>query len=179
MVAAPRKAKDELLDILRAAGLEPDVIDIAPLPALNALLRSRGTAAGGEEPVALMDLGGLSRVLAVALPGGEVYTRNLKRSGDGSAEGTDEDVTHLIQEAADTLRFLNVRRRGDPIREIHLCGGASLSDVLRERISGSLGVDVRIPDPFAGLEMTAASTPAPAERACMVSAVGLALWWQE
>lgn len=179
LVAAPRKAKDELLRILNGAGIEPDVIDVEPLPALNALLATRGASDHPEQPMALMDLGGLSRTLAVALPDGEIYIRNLKVPERVLSEENDADVGDLIRETGDTLRFLNVRRRDQSIGELHLCGGSSLSEWLKTKLSTALGVDVKAPDPFLGLELASSATPAPAEKVCMVSAVGLALWWQD
>ena len=166
LAAAPRGERNDLLGALAECDIDPDVVDIHPLPAVNAVLAVRGPL---DRAVGVLDLGAASRNLAVVYPGGELYTRRLEVAGEANGELTQALVRHL----GDTLRFLNTRHRERTLEELFVCGGHAAQTDLVEALALGLGITVLASDPF-GEATFSGDAPSSPERATLVSAAGLA-----
>jgi type IV pilus assembly protein PilM len=204
LVACPLDRRNEVLGILDASGIEPDVLDAKPLPALNAVLEAHPPAAGASWTVVL-DLGASSSALAAVLPEGNFYHRLLEFTSDSvtasiekefhldypSAErvkvALQREVTTqaepwmeaplkgLFRELEETFRFLGLRHRTRSVGRLYLVGGGGLLHGIRERLANVLQVEVSRPDPFRAWKED--RRPAPEDALRLVEALGLATWW--
>jgi type IV pilus assembly protein PilM len=207
LVAAPQARRDDVLEELERAGIQPEVLDAQPLPALNAVLAAYPPESGAGWHI-LLELGARSSVLAAVLADGSFYSRPLDFTGDaltrilkaeleldqaaaervkrelreferGAPVGLlDSPLEILVREIRETLRFLTVRRRNLEPGRIFLSGGSGLLPGLRDTLADALGVEVVYPDPFQGVLAEPGSRPGPAESPWLIGALGLARWWE-
>jgi type IV pilus assembly protein PilM len=203
LVATSREKRNRILETLLEVGIDPEVLDAQPLPAVNAILETYPRESDGWRIV--LDVGADATTLAAVLPDGSFYSRPLEFTGSaltqsleraldverpeaeimkreatvGSGEGGDVVRNHLrglTSGVIETVRFLGVRKRQSPVSRIFLCGGGTLLAGLRDQLAAALHVPVEHPDPFRELP---ASGPRPgsAEVPWLVGALGLARWW--
>lgn len=184
LAAAPRRERDSLLRVLREVGIEPDVIDVHPLPMINALLAAHPPEGDGGS-LGMLDCGAGSSMLATTGVAGAFYSRSLEFDSSAlfgeekkSAAKTEQKaIDALVREVGETARFFNARNREHPLKRIYLCGGAAVLDGLDRQMTERLGVEVAIPDPFAGCELAVDAPSTASERAQLMTATGLARWW--
>jgi type IV pilus assembly protein PilM len=203
LAAAPLARRNEVLGILDGVGIEPEVLDVKPLPALNAVMEAHPAEAGATWTVVL-DLGGSSTTLAAALPDGTFYFRLLEFASDAitdsirsefdldrrSAERVkvalqrevlareepwmEQPLKGLLRELEETFRFLALRHRTRSVSRLYLVGGGALLRGIRQRLSETLHVEVERPDLFRTAQGDA---PSAAEGLILSEALGLARWW--
>lgn len=203
LVATSRETRNRLLETLADAGIDPEVLDAQPLPAVNAILDARpGDDAGW---VIVLDVGAGSTTLAAVLPDGSFYSRSLEFTGGGLTRSLEralgveapeaeilkrelgkdaeeggsvvrDHLRGLTSGVIETVRFLGVRKRESPVSRIFLCGGGTLLSGLRDQLSAALHVPVEYPDPFRELQVSG-RRPEAAEIPWLVGALGLARWW--
>lgn len=184
LVAVPRDIVDAQVRVLRAAGLKPVVIEIAPLAVLRTL------------PLALdcmlIDLGAEVSMVTLFQKGTPVFTRNIpiggnritkllmekknisreeaerfKMSGGLSEESLLADdegrfllvdivgiVHDLAQEVLRTIEYYRVQNRSVSVLHVYLTGGSSQIGTLPEYFAKELNIPVTVHDPLAGLEAT-------------------------
>jgi type IV pilus assembly protein PilM len=203
LVATSRETRNRLLQTLGEAGIDPEVLDAQPLPAVNAILD--GTPDAEDGWVIVLDVGAGSTTLAAVLPDGSFYSRSLEFTGGSLTRSLEralgierpeaEILKRELQKSADeggsvvrdhlrgltsgvieTVRFLGVRRRQSPVSRIYLCGGGTLLAGLREQLAAALHVPVEYPDPFRDLPVSG-RRPEETEIPWLVGALGLARWW--
>jgi type IV pilus assembly protein PilM len=203
LVATSRETRNRILETLTQAGVDPEVLDAQPLPAVNAIL---DTCPGDEDGwVIVLDVGAGSTTLAAVLPDGSFYSRSLDFTGGGLTRSLEralgverpeaeilkrelgkdaEEGGSVVQDhlrgltsgVIETVRFLGVRRRQSPVSRIFLCGGGTLLPGLRDWLAAALHVPVEYPDPFQDLPVSG-RRPDAIEIPWLVGALGLARWW--
>ncbi|MCK6556706.1 pilus assembly protein PilM [Candidatus Binatia bacterium] len=139
-----RKDLDEHLGMLAAAGLDPKVVDVAPLATLNVL-----SLVGEELPGTYVYVGGSMRRLLVALFRNRrlVGVRTLvagppaAAAGNGHAAGTEDQVAALVGEVRWTLLALNEAPFDDGLPCL-VAGEGSEFEALMRGLAG-LDLDVR------------------------------------
>jgi Tfp pilus assembly PilM family ATPase len=87
-------------------------------------------------------------------------------------------LLELVREIGETLRHLTVRQRMRRVSHVYVFGGLALLAGLSERLNAALGVAVEHPDPLAGMVVPADGRPEPEDRVRLVTAAGLARWWE-
>lgn len=176
LAAVSRKRRQAVLEVLRRAGLDPEVIDLEPLAGLNALF---GQQPAGDEVLALVDLGARQAAVHVSARQGGFFSRSLSlpapAAGDAPALAPyAENLRELIRE---TFTFYRGRFRRE-IRSIYLGGGGALLPGLAGLLRGMVDWPVAVFDPLEGLLARApAKTDPAAGGARFVTACGLCRWW--
>jgi len=169
--AAPRTVRDFPVEALRVAGLEPDVVDLEPLAALNALAGSGAIAGVGEHAVGLLDLGSARAMLHVWGPEGGLLSREVgPAAGVGGGDVWSGGLTGAVRE---TIVFFRGRFRREVVH-LYLTGGGSAAPGLVEALGAALGLDVTVFDPLPGLALPGGDT---AEGPRYTVACGLCRWW--
>jgi Tfp pilus assembly PilM family ATPase len=179
LAAAPRFLRDFPVRVLARLGLEPEVIDLQPLAALNELFAHLPATAGHEEAAALLDLGARQATLHIASRQGGFLSRAV---GPGAppaetAEALATYTTELAAGVSQTLTFYRGRYRKD-VGHFHLCGGGALLADLPQTMSHALQQAVVVLQPLAGLADTARHLHDTSHGgAQFVTACGLCRWW--
>jgi len=175
LAAVSAGERKQLLRTLAAAGVDPEVIDIHPLPEVNAVLRAHPPAVTEAAATGILSLTDRARVVAAVYPGGELYTRILE--GEGGSLDSDDAIQHLVRQLGDTVRFLNTKNRAAPLREFYVCSTPGIPEGVLEMVSTALGMPLILPDPFRGMRFEG-EEPGEGDRARLCSAAGLAQWWR-
>ena len=176
LAALPQTERAYLLESLAGCGVEPDVMDIHPLPEVNAMLAAHTPSVTDPVALGVLSLTDRAQAVAVVYPGGELYTRTLEQNGNPTL--SEAGIQHLIRQIGDTLRFLNTKNRTYPVREFFLCGWDAADEGLREIVATAIGVPMNLPAPFRGMRLQPPA-PEPSEGSLLAAAVGLSQWWRE
>jgi type IV pilus assembly protein PilM len=207
LVAVPAKRRNEVLETLIETGIDPDVLDAQPLPAVNAVLGAH-LADSEKGWMVILDLGASSSTVTAILPDGSFYSRPLEFAGQAltrrvehelgldlpDAEilkreleereagpvrtAIDEPLRDLVRALGETIRFLRVRRRELPVGRLYLCGGGALLAGIREHLASALQIEVIHPDPFRDVAGESGPRPDWREVPWLIGALGLARWWE-
>lgn len=177
--AAPRAVRDYPVEVLRLAGLEPDVVDLEPLAALNAVAAAEVGAGSEGQAVGLLDLGGQRAVLHLWSRSGGLLSRQV---GAGSPAARPEDGGAAYGEALaasvlETSVFFRGRHRR-PVVRLYLSGGGANLPGVRTALEHALDLPVIVFDPLLGLNIEASGcADASAGTSRFVTACGLCRWW--
>jgi len=181
LAAAPAAARDFALAVLDELGIDPHVVDVEPLAALNELLaRAPERTGAGAEALALLDIGAAHTALHVAGRRGGVLSR---RVGDGvgacGEDGAADRFAAMVDRVRETLTFFRGRHRRE-IAGVFLAGGGALREGCAESLGRALGREVAPLDPIADLGREArGARQAAAGGPRYVTACGLCRWWDE
>lgn len=180
LAAVPRAARDFVLAVLDEFGLEPHVVDLEPLAALNELLaRHPESSTGNGEALALLDVGGSRTALHLAGRAGGVLSR---RVGDGmGACGPSGPEPVKVLEMATRIRETLTHFRGrhhQQVQQLYLAGGGALSPGCVEALGQGLRMRVAVLDPLDPLGRSARGWDEVAQSGPrFVTACGLCRWW--
>jgi len=179
LAAVPGPRRDQTLSVLKKCGLEPEVVDLEPLAGLNALFASLPEGTAPETAAGLVDLGSRRAAMYISSRGGGLISRVV---GPGVPSGEPAGVLaayadELGEHIRETVTFYRGRHRKD-VSAISLAGGGALEPGLVELIERSVGREVAVLDPMAGLA-DGAQGRAEAEEgpSRFVTACGLCRWW--
>jgi type IV pilus assembly protein PilM len=175
LVAARRSACERVVNVLKAAGLTPNCIDVDPVATLNAFLL--GHAPEPDKPTALLNLGAKHSSVSILSDGLPAFTRTIEIGGEGLSLaiarglGVELDEAERLKVFGDPLvqphleMVLNsiarqVRTSFDyfeglanrTVCELYVSGGASLLHGLREFLSSALGIPTRDWNPLDGID---------------------------
>lgn len=190
--ACPRRLVRDAVGSAEAAGLECEIVDVAPLAGLNAIIHAQAPdSARGD--FALLDIGGsgstltlykrdeflLSRRIAL---GGDAMTSEMARklgvsfeeaerrkcADDDSRDAAripliDETISSLGAEIATTMAFFASRAGAEPTEALTLGGRGARTAGLLEVLEGMMGRPVRLADSPASFDRE--SAPAGADAA--------------
>jgi len=179
LAAAPSAQRDFSLHVLAKNGIEPEVVEVEPLAALNSLSAEPMKQAAPDVVHGLLDLGGRHAALVLKGQPGSLLSRPVGPSAPRTDDPTKTNgyAEALIEGIRETLTFYRGRHRAD-VDAIHVCGGGSLREGIVERLAGGLRLTVDLLDPLgdladaaSGIEEAASSGPR------FSTAVGLARWW--
>jgi Tfp pilus assembly PilM family ATPase len=162
--------------VLNDVGVDPEVVDVAPLALLNALEGAEPEALGPERTVALLDLGHSATTLVFARKGGVVYSRPLTVVGKAA---TADALASAFRETANFYAQMNERR---PVDRMYLTGGGAADAARRSSLAEALGISVTVLDaarrltysPGRGQTPTTEQLAAEAPR--LAVALGLIYW---
>ncbi len=177
--AAPRAVRDFPVEVLRQAGLEPDVVDLEPLAALNAVAAAEVGAGSEQQAVGLLDLGSARAVLHLWSRAGGLLSRQVGPGAPATApadSGTayGEALTPSVLET--TIFFRGRHRR--PVARLYLSGGGAGLPGVRQALEHALDLPVVVFDPLLGLNIdTGGCADAAAGTSRFVTACGLCRWW--
>jgi Tfp pilus assembly PilM family ATPase len=176
LAAVPRVERDAALAILRLAGLEPQVVDLQPLAALNAVLAQAGPQP--TEATALLDLGAGHAAIHVGGRGGALLSRTL--AAGGSPNGGQDAAAwraDLVEQLAQTLTFYRGRHRRRVARIVVAGRGALIPGVL-DGLQGGLEETVVAFASLPGLAAEAVGRQEIAgQESLFAAAYGLCRWW--
>jgi Tfp pilus assembly PilM family ATPase len=179
--AAPREARNFPVEVLRLAGLEPDVVDLEPLAELNALAAIPGGAGTDEQAVGLLDLGGSRAVLHLWSRAGGLLSRDVGEPAPG-VPPTDEGETYgaaLAGPVRESATFFRGRHRRDVAR-LYLAGGGARFKGVQRALARALEVPCLVFDPLQGLSVDVEGCIDAAEAPMrFVTACGLCRWWDQ
>lgn len=177
MVVATRISEAEKrLQLLKAAGLSPLVLDVDSVAVLNAF-EATGIASGAHGGVALIHIGSRQTHLSVLHDGCPAFTREmevggemltaaiarglgtpladaeaLKVSGDPSAASPLEaPLRSLAGQFRSSLDYYQ-GKSGSGVSRVYISGGTSLLDPLGTSLSETLSVPVERWDPFQSMD---------------------------
>ncbi len=179
LLAAASAAQREFpLRVLARFGLEPEVIDIEALAALNALLATLPPEAVRDCAVGLLDLGAQEAQLYVTQAEGGLLTRAL---GDAFTDPDDEVgvqgyAAGLIQRLRETLTFYRGRYRRE-VTSLFLCGGGARPPSIRTALRDALDLPVSVLNPFSDTVLSSGIKLDEPDAARFVTACGLCRWW--
>lgn len=177
MVGAPDALVQSRIKVLAAAGIEPEVVDAAPLALLNALEGAEPEAMAPGRTVAVLDLGASAATLVLARKGGVVYARSLaipSRTGTPPAG--------LVPAVRETVQFFAQMNERRPVDLLFVCGGGATDGSVARELGGPLGLPVKVLDATRRLTYSPArgQTPGSEELAALsprlAVALGLLYW---
>ena len=183
LAACHSEIVEERVSVLRAAGLEPAVVDVEAFAIENACenLADEWNAVG-PEAVAIADIGAHTTSVIVVQNGRVIYTRE---QNIGGARLT-EDIQHryhyepeqaeaakrdgnlpenyeaqvqapfldaVAQEIRGALQFYHAAGSGEDVGAVWLVGGCAAAPDLARMVSQYAGVPARVFNPFANLRM--------------------------
>lgn len=175
VVGAPEALVQSRVRALGSVGIEPELVDVAPLAALNALEWAEPGLVRSDRTLAVIDLGASAVVMTFARDNGVVYSRSL-RPVTGGVDAMAAGIEPAFRETAAFYAQMNERREID---RVFLCGGGALTEGLSGRLAGMLGLPVAPLDASRRLIYSPArNMDRPAERLAVLSprlavAVGL------
>lgn len=179
--AAPREARDFPVEVLRLAGLEPDVVDLEPLAALNAVAAAGRGATGDDQAVGLLDLGGARATLHLWARAGGLLSRDVGEAAPALAPADDGEACGrmLSGPVRETATFFRGRHRRE-VALIYLAGGGARFAGVPRALEQALGIPCRALDPLQGLAIEADGC-ADALQGTMrfTTACGLCRWWDQ
>lgn len=180
LAATPASGRDFPLHVLARAGLEPEVVDLEPLAALNALLAVAGGEAESGKALGLLDLGGRHSMLHITGRSGGVVSRPVG-PGAPSAGRSREDVVAfaetIIERVRETLTFYRGRHRAE-VAKLFLSGGGTTLPGMADLLIEKAGLAAAVFDPLNGLAPAAGEAQgAAAAGPRFVTACGLCRWW--
>lgn len=176
LVATRTTDAERRVEMLKAAGLSPVILDVDSLAVLNAF-ETMGPS--GEEPdvIGLIHLGSRQTNLSVLQNGTPVFTRDVEVGGGGitvaiarglgislsDAEGLKVSGDAIIQPHLEiVLRSIVHQLRssfdyyqgnsGKEVKKVYVSGGTSLLSSLTEFLSDSLGIPVVSWSPLQGID---------------------------
>lgn len=142
LVAARRTMVEALVETIRAAGLQPQGIDLDAF----ALVRMLAEASGEEQSARVFcHLAGLSN-LAIASGTSCAFTRALSTSWEA------ENASFaLADEIRSSIDYYGTQPEAKPIRQVVLSGPGCQDEALVAALSDQLGVPTEVADPMRGL----------------------------
>lgn len=177
--AAPRTVRDYPVEVLKLAGLEPDVVDLEPLAALNAVAAAEVGAGSDGQAVGLLDLGSERAVLHLWSRAGGLLSRQVG-AGAPATQPTDGAAAYgesLAPSVLETTIFFRGRHRR-PVARLYLSGGGAALAGVRQALEHALDLPVVVFDPLLGLNIDAEGCKdAAAGTSRFVTACGLCRWW--
>jgi Tfp pilus assembly PilM family ATPase len=181
--AAPEAQRNFPLSVLSRLGLEPEVIDLEPLAALNELMAHDEVGREPDVAVGLLDIGGAHAALHITARSGGLLTRQIFSRAAGENEGGDpiSDAKALAGRIQETFTFYRGRYRKD-VQHLFVSGGGALDERRREILGETLHQPVSPLGPSDDLMKSARSYPsdaaAPTAQRFTV-ACGLCRWWDD
>jgi len=177
MVGAPDSLVQSRIQVLNGAGIDPEVVDVAPLALLNALEGSDPEAMVPGRTVAIADLGHSASTLVFNRRGGAVYSRSVAAIDNGNSGG--KELAQAFRETAQFYAQMNERRTID---QLYLTGGGALIEDLSVALADRLKLPVAVLDatrrlaysPGRGQKLEEAELSAQAPR--LAVALGLLFW---
>ncbi len=143
--AIPRARRDFAVSVLAGAGLEPEVVDLEPLSALNQAIASG--AGRGDEAIAVLDVGGRQTSIHIAHRDAGFLSRHIGPGSAATENGTSVDafLSGVARRTEETMTFYRGRHRQE-VGAVFLIGGGSL-------LSGSLDfLRQKLEQPVSGLD---------------------------
>ena len=144
MVGVPNELVKDRVRVLESVGIEPHIVDAAPLSLVNALEGSHPEALPTGRTVAILDIGGASSTFVFLRPGGVVYTRHVSVT----AESPVASLASAFRETANFFGQMNERR---PVDQVYLAGGGALVTGAKDELARQLGLSVALLDATQGL----------------------------
>ncbi len=177
MAAVPRARRDWVVAVLAQAGLEPEVVDLEPLAALNALFAELPPQTALDEAVGLLDLGGRHASLHIASRRGGLLTRTVGPDAPADPASPQEHGFRLKLSAGieQTITFYRGRYRQE-ISTIHVAGGGALAAGRLEALQESTGKRFELFRPLASLGARGEIDGRPLGPQYLM-ACGLCRWW--
>ena len=199
LVAARRNACERVLNILKAARLTANCIDVDPIATINAFQLS--TTPEPDKPTALLNIGAKQTTVSILSGGIPAFTRCIEIGGEGLSLAIARGLGVELEEAerlkvfGDTLiqphldMVLNSIARqvrtsfdyfeglaGRTVSQIYLSGGTAKLEGLSEFLVSALGVPAHEWNPLEGIETSAfaADEALPSLAPTLDVAVGLA-----
>jgi type IV pilus assembly protein PilM len=181
LVAAQRTMVETVVNAVRAAKLEPVMVDLDAFAVMRAL-SPQGAVAGSAGEM-LIDIGasvtnivvheaGTPRFVRILLMGGATTTESLvgalgithdqadrlKATGGGdpssdAARLISERANRFVDEIRGSLDFYVAQASSSPVRRVLLTGGGSLLPGLRQRLEQALQLPVEAGHPFQDLKI--------------------------
>jgi type IV pilus assembly protein PilM len=180
LAAGSTPQRDFALRVLGRVGLEPEVIDIEALAALNALHASLGGEDASDQVIGLLDVGSKRAALHIGSRGGGLLSRALGAGAPpvaSNGEGLAAYVETLVDRLRETLTFYRGRHR-EEVDRLYLAGGGALLPGLPEGLADGVGLSISLLDPLKGLLVNGAGGESLAGLGPrFVTACGLSRWW--
>jgi type IV pilus assembly protein PilM len=153
LAAAEQRNLDAHVSILMDAGVEPDVIDLAPLALVNEV-QEEGLLEGA---VAAVDLGASTLSFAAYRDGGLLLVRSVRMPArpagttSGESEGGEAQSqweSFVLKEMQRSLAFYNSETGRRGIDKIYLSGGRALAPGITERFTQTLNIPTALLNPL-------------------------------
>lgn len=181
LAAVERCVIDEHLSLLSMAGVEPRIVDLAPLALMNEL-EEEGLVEG--RTVAVIEIGRAITNLSVYKRHGVLFARcipmrsapvlessdrepgatEMEREDGESGENAQESADTLagchsaggwadfvVEEVRHSLAFYDIESGKQGIEKVYLAGGRALVPGIADAFTEALGVPTEVLDPFEGL----------------------------
>jgi type IV pilus assembly protein PilM len=176
LVATRTTDAERRVEMLKAAGLSPIILDVDSLAILNAF-ETKGLSGDEPDVIGLIHLGSRQTNLSVLQSGNPAFTRDIEVGGGGitvaiarglgislsDAEGLKLSGDAIIQPHLEiVLRSIVHQLRssfdyyqgnsGKEVKKVYVSGGTSLLSSLTEFLTDSLGIPVVSWDPLQGID---------------------------
>lgn len=164
LVAAPRRAINEQVEVLERIGAEPWVVDAKPLAAINALMRQQPLAA--EEALGLLEVSPKGATLTLVTDQGHLLTRGVglgyaerdpglaPQPFDPNAETVEESAARIAARAA-LMRQPGQARNAGPSNNVNMDALASQPRATKDDQGRRAADSAEVPVGMAGLERLA------------------------
>jgi len=162
LAAAEQRHIDDHVGLVCEAGVEPLVVDLAPLALMNEL-DEEGLMDGGA--VAAIDIGVGTLSVSIYRKGGLLLVRSVRmpvNAGDAargaagdrteSAEARSRWQTFVLKEVQRSLAFYNTETGRRGIDRIFLTGGRALADGIAGQFTEALRVETEVLNPLERVE---------------------------
>jgi len=141
-VAVPRKETQRHLDLLAAAGLHTDILDVGCVAIANLYLSLHGDTHGGEA-VCLVHLQDHCVDLAILNGHNFLYPRSIYSPAQAWAQALDR----LVENMRNELKYFEFKLSQHPVQKVVLLGPANGNSSLGEHLQEALALPVEAWDP--------------------------------
>ena len=181
LVAAAREMVDRLLDVMRRAKLEPELLDLDAFALLRALVPPEATSPDGSGELIVnvgstvtnivVHAGGTPRFVRILLMGGNAVTESLQNAfgvgweqaegmkaqphqpGSQEAQLIAERAQRFIEEIRGSLDYYRAQGDSIQVQRVVLSGGGALLPGLAERLAEAVRLPVDRGHPMQSLQI--------------------------
>jgi len=162
LAAVETRLLDSHIELLGAAGVEPDTVDLTPLVLMNEM-DEEGLL--DDEALCVIDVGVQGITMVVYRRKGLFFARSIplvgkkapktpdEKSGDGGGDSAGDDawLKVLEREVRRSLTFYNNETGKKGIGRIYLTGGRALTPGIDKRLQSDLRIPTEVLNPLANL----------------------------
>jgi type IV pilus assembly protein PilM len=161
LAAVETKLLDSHVEMLAAAGVEPDAVDLIPLALINEV-EEEGLL--DSQALAVIDLGVKSITMAVYRRGGLFFARSIPlvgktaaaraANGEDKTAGDESWFKTVLREVRRSLTFYHNETSKQGIDKIYLTGGRALEPGIDAMMRKDLGIPTEVLNPLAKVPIT-------------------------
>lgn len=146
VVAVRNEAIKKLQATGKAAGIEPDTIDIEPLALQRAVGKLNPSIVPVQSNYAIVHIGFVSTNISIFRDDCLFFTRSLN-TGEQKLIASLDKIDELVTDIGRSLQYYSAEHRGQEVAKIFVTGEGAMLEGLNSQMSGRLNIPVEVFDP--------------------------------